>query len=72
MIDFMFGDKINISKLSDEEREQLLDAIRPKGRWIKLYKGQVNSYCSECGYEAGKLSNFCPECGSKLVKGDLI
>lgn len=40
-----------------------------QGEWIKKYKGQVNSFCSECNYEVGRKTNFCPNCGARLLKG---
>ena len=36
------------------------------GKWIKQYRGQVNSVCSVCGKEVGRLTNFCPDCGAKM------
>lgn len=39
---------------------------RPKGKWIKLYKGDTNENCSECGYEARRKYKFCPNCGCEM------
>lgn len=36
------------------------------GKWIKQYRGQVNSICSVCGKEVGRLTDFCPHCGAKM------
>ena len=41
-------------------------AERKKGKWIKTYRGQVNSFCSECKMEAGKQTSFCPNCGAMM------
>ena len=41
---------------------------RPKGEWVKKYKGQVNSFCSKCDYEVGKITNYCPNCGADMHK----
>lgn len=50
-----------------------LRAMRPAdvapvvhGKWIKQYRGQVNSICSVCGKEVGRLTDFCPHCGAKM------
>lgn len=49
---------------------------RPKGEWIKLYKGDTNEHCSKCGFEARRKYNFCPDCGEekilRRVKNDRI
>lgn len=50
-------------------RRQGQSEERPQGEWIKKYKGQVNSFCSECDYEVGKITNFCPNCGADMRKG---
>ena len=51
----------------------ILRAMRPAdvapvvhGKWIKQYRGQVNSICSVCGKEVGRLTDFCPYCGAKM------
>ena len=36
------------------------------GKWIKQYRGQVNSICSVCGKEVGRITNFCSRCGTKM------
>ena len=36
------------------------------GKWIKHYRGQINSFCSVCGKEVGRCTNFCPDCGAKM------
>ena len=38
------------------------------GKWIKQYRGQVNSMCSVCGKEVGRITNFCSHCGAKMDK----
>ena len=55
------------------EIEDVLEDVEPAdvapvvhGKWIKQYRGQVNSICSVCGKEVGRITNFCSRCGTKM------
>ena len=61
-----------LMSLGDFEKEiaPLRDVVPVvHGKWIKQYRGQVNSICSVCGKEVGRLTDFCPHCGAKMDKG---
>ena len=54
--------------------EEMLDKIRPKGRWIiGIADNDITTvlFCTECGYEnvGCKEFNFCPNCGADM-RGD--
>ena len=57
-----------VQGITDEmvRRNQHIEDNRHKGEWVKEYKGQVNSFCSKCDYEVGKITNFCPNCGADM------
>lgn len=48
----------------DITKEQLLNALRPKGEWKEHYENYI---CSECGQVVGKFKkNYCPTCGADM------
>ena len=69
--------------MSEEERQKLLDEIRPKGEWISredmdyVDENKVvhnHFQCNKCGlihdFVDGHTSqyNFCPNCGADMRK----
>ena len=59
-----------IEEVPTIEPDQLLNAVRPKGKWLRDKDG---FYCSGCGARAAKdnylmelRTNFCPCCGIDL------
>lgn len=69
----MFIDKFNESKdykITDvQDREKLLDELRPKGKWI-IEKNTRNIICSCCGQSRRDIRTnhiyFCNHCGAKM------
>ena len=46
--------------MTNEEKQKLLDELRPKGEW----KGYA--ICSICEEVADRPSDFCPNCGADM------
>lgn len=52
--------------MTDEEKQKLLDEIRPKGKWDK---NEVSDFCSVCGhYKIQGSTRFCGYCGADMRK----
>ena len=61
--------KIDVNNLSKEEKGRLLDALRPKGKWIEteFSDRQFPQFrCIKCGLVQKYLSNFCEKCGCDM------
>ena len=57
---------------SEEEREALLDMLRPRGEWLhKEINGHFHVYgqCSKCK-QRKRVDNFCGNCGAYMRKED--
>lgn len=60
---------VSIEIENDNEREFLLEQLRPQGEW-KIDGALIA--CNKCGrilLKASELYNFCPNCGAKMQKG---
>jgi hypothetical protein len=63
-----------VYKGADEKSwQELLDDLRPKGKWIvirrKLEDGKHSRFiyrCPFCGYVEGYMANFCGKCGADM------
>lgn len=53
--------------MTNEEKQKLLDELRPKGEWIE-HKDLWRKTCSVCEFRWKNVEefNFCPNCGSDM------
>ena len=60
------------TKMTNEEKQKLLDEIRPQGDWIyNAYdENNGNWHCSNCGSikVMNGFTNYCPNCGADMRK----
>ena len=64
---------IDVNNLSKGEKDQLLDALRPKSKWVPTEnsdKAFPQFRCVRCGLIQNYLSNFCEECGSDMQESN--
>lgn len=72
-IDYGEG-SILLSDIDDEQKEKLLNEIRPKGNWIEHehecgMNWEFSTYeCYICHARSEYDSDFCPNCGADMRK----
>lgn len=61
--------QIDVNCLSNKEKEELLNALRPKGRWVETeYSDRAfpRVRCTRCGKVQEGMTDFCEDCGSDM------
>ena len=54
-------------ELSEEAREHILNALRPKGEWNFTLEGYFFCpYCKKFPKDQSCTTDFCPNCGASM------